>query len=188
MIISINQITSGIVLKVEGELYFVVEYSHVKPAKGSAFVRVRMKNMKTDLVLERTYRTAERLEEVPMEERKLQFSYKDGGEYHFIEQDTFEDVVVSKAQLGNAANFLQDNLHLAGVFCEHKLQKITLPNFIITQVKETEPGYKGDSSKAGTKAAVIDTGATIQVPLFISVDDWIKIDTRSEQYTERVQK
>ena len=188
MTLSINDITSGIVLRVEGELYLVVEYHHVKPAKGSAFVRVKLKNMKTDLVLERTYRTAEKLEDVLLDERQLQYSYNAGDDYHFIAQDTYEDFTLNKNQLGNAVKYLQDNIRVTALICDEKIQKVILPNFIVAEVKNAEPGYKGDSSKAGTKPVTIDTGAVIQVPLFINVGDWVKVDTRIAQYVERVQK
>lgn len=188
MALSINDITSGIVLRVEGDLYLVVEYHHVKPAKGSAFVRVKMKHMKTDLVLERTFRTADKLEEVFLDERTLQFSYPAGDDYHFIDKETFEEFIIHKSILGDAVKYLQDNINVTALICDQKIQKVILPNFIVAEVKTTEPGFKGDSSKSGTKPATIDTGAVVQAPLFINVGDWIKIDTRSDQYVERVQK
>ncbi|MFA5060447.1 MAG: elongation factor P [Candidatus Omnitrophota bacterium] len=187
--LSINEITNGIVLRVEGELYLVVDYSHVKPGKGSAFVRVKLKKMKTDLVIERTYRTAERLEDVFMEERRFQYQYNAGDTFHFMDQTTFEEIAVSRDVLGEKViDYLQDNLELIAVYCDNKLMKIHLPNFIVAQITEAEPGFKGDSSRAGTKPAKIATGATVQVPLFINPGEWVKIDTRTDQYVERVQK
>lgn len=188
MAASINEITSGIALRVEGENYIVVDYSHVKPGKGAAFVRVRLKNMKTDLVLERTFRNSDKLEVLFLEDRNLQYQYRAGDSYHFMDQETFEELVVPEADIGNAVKYLQDNISVIATFCDHKLQRISLPNFIIAQVAETEPGFKGDSSKAGNKPAKIDTGAMVPVPLFINVGDWIKVDTRSDVYIERVQK
>lgn len=188
MTIPINQLTSGLVLRVEGELYLVVEYHHVKPAKGSAFVRVKLKNLKTDLTIERTFRSADKLDDVFLEERTLQYSYQTGDTYHFIDQETFEDVAILKEQLGDVIKYFQDNLNVTAIICDHKVQKILLPNFIIAKVTTTEPGFRGDTSKAGTKPATIDTGAVVPVPLFINVGDCIKVDTRNGQYVERVQR
>ena len=188
MALSINEITSGIALKVEDQIYIVSDYNHVKPGKGAAFVRVKLKHMKTDLVIERTFRSAEKLDEVFLEERKVQFSYRTGDTFHFIDQETFEELLIAKADLGSSEKYLQDNLDVTTVFCDHKFQKIVLPNFIVAKILETDPGFKGDSSRAGNKPAKIDTGANVQVPLFINVGDWVKIDTRVDQYVERVQK
>ena len=188
MTISINQITSGIGLLINGAVYTVVDYSHVKPGKGSAFVRVKMKNIKTDQTLERTFKTADKLEDVSLEERKLQNLYRIGDTFHFMDNTTYEEVVFSVEQIGDSIKFLQDNLEVTGLYCNHKIQKITLPIFINAEITQTEPGFKGDSSKAGTKPAVIDTGAMIQVPLFVDIGDFVKIDTRTGSYVERIKK
>ena len=188
MTISINEIQNGMALIVDGNIYTVVEYNHVKPGKGSAFVRVRIKNVKTDAVLERTFRSAESLEDVPLEERELEFLYSSGEEYCFMDHDNYEEVSISQSILGNGTNFLLENLTVTGLYHNDKLIKVILPNFIVAQVIESEPGVRGDSTKSGNKPAKIQTGASIQVPLFINVEDWIKIDTRNGQYVERVQK
>ncbi len=188
MLISINGIKSGIALKMDDQIYLVVDYSHVKPGKGAAFVRVRLKNVRTDLTLEKTFRGNDRIEEVEVEEKKFQYSYRAGDMFHFMDQETFEEVAVTKEVIGDTAKYLQDNLAVAAVYCDKKIQKVLLPNFIITQIVETEPGIKGDSSKSSGKMAKVDTGATALVPLFINQGDWIKIDTRSDQYVERVQR
>lgn len=186
--IGINGITGGIALRVEGQIFLVLDYNHVKPGKGSAFVRVRLKNMKTDLVIERTFRSSESLETIDLEEKTVQYLYRAGDTFHFMDQDNYEEVAISVEQIGTAAKYLQDNLNVTALYCEQKLQKVTLPNFIVANIIETEPGIRGDSSRAGTKPAKIDTGAIVQVPLFIGTGDCIKIDTRSDQYVERVQK
>jgi len=186
--IGINDIESGIALRVEDQLFLVVDFNHVKPGKGSAFVRVRLKNMKTDLVIERTFRSSERLETIPLEEKTVQYLYRAGNTFHFMDQDDYEEVAIESENVGHAANYLQDNLNVTAVYCDNKFQKVVLPNFIIAHIIETEPGIRGDSSRAGTKPAKIDTGAIVQVPLFINPGDWIKIDTRADQYVERVQK
>lgn len=188
MAITINEIENGMGLVVDGQLYFVTEYNHVKPGKGSAFVRVRLKNIRTDAVLERTYRTAETLEEADLERRRMQFTYASGDEYHFMDQSTFEDTVIPKPLLGDGVKYLQDNMEVETILYKEQVVKADVPNFIVAVVTETDPGLKGDSSKSGYKPAKIDTGASIQVPLFITQGETIKVDTRTGVYVERVKK
>ena len=188
MAISINEITSGIGLNIEGNIYSVIEYNHVKPGKGSAFVRVRIKNVKTGAVLERTFRSSETLDDVPLEERKLQYQYDSGDMLHFMDLENYEQIDLSKDLLGDSVKFLQENLQVIGLSHNHQFLKVMLPNFIIFEIKETEPGFRGDTTKSSGKPAIVDTGATIQVPLFIEVGDFVKIDTRTGDYVERVKK
>ena len=189
MAIGINELNSGIGLLLDNEIYLVVEYHHVKPGKGSAFARVRLKNIKTDAVLERTFRSSERLEDIHLEEKSLEYLYHSGNGYHFMDHGSYEEMVISEEFLGENTKFLLENLEVTGLCYNNKVLKVILPNFIVAQVIETEPGIRGDSSRSGTKSAKIATGASIQVPLFINLDDWIKIDTRTGgQYVERVQK
>lgn len=188
MTISINDITGGMGLLIDGNLYIVMEYQHVKPGKGSAFVRVKMKNIRTNNVLERTFRSAERLDDVFLEERPLQYLYRSGDVFHFMDQTSYEEVMVTVDVVGDAVKYLLDNLDVTGLVYENKVQKVILPNFIITEITNTEPGLKGDSSRAGNKPATISTGATVLVPLFIERGEVIKIDTRDGQYVERVKR
>lgn len=188
MTISINEISSEVGIRIDNEIYAVLEYHHVKPGKGSAFVRVRIKNIKTGQILERTFRSSERIEDVPLEERKLQNLYQSDDSYHFLDHTTYEEVVVPKAVLGDDARFLQENLEVRGICHHNDVLKIVLPTFILAEITQTEPGFKGDSTRSGTKPATIDTGAVIQVPLFINPGDRVKIDTRTGVYSERVQK
>lgn len=188
-IISINELTSGIGLVIGNEVYMVTEYHHVKPGKGSAFVRVKLKHIRTDAVLERTFRTAEQLETAFLEEKTMQYLYRAGESFHFMDQANFEEMVISLEQLGDKViKYLQENMDVTVILYNHQIQRIILPNFITTEIIETEPGIKGDSSRAGNKPAKIDTGAVVQVPLFISLGDWVKIDTRNGEYVERVKK
>ena len=188
MTISINELESGIGLLINDSIYVVTEYNHVKPGKGSAFVRVKLKNLQTDQVLERTFRSSEKLEEAIFEEHRLQSQYQSGDSYHFMDLISYEEMVVPKEILGDSIRFLQENLEITGLSYKHKILKVILPTFITTQITGSEPGIKGDSSRAGTKPAVIDTGATVQVPLFINQGDWVKIDTRTGEYVERVKR
>ena len=188
MAITINEIENGMGLVVDGQLYFVVEYNHVKPGKGSAFVRIRLKNIKTDAVLERTFRSADSLEDAPLERRRMQFTYASGDEYHFMDQSTYEDTMISQQLMGDGFKYLKDDTIVEAIIYNNQVVKAEMPNFIIANVVETDPGLKGDSSRAGYKPAKIDTGASIQVPLFIQVGETIKVDTRTGIYVERVKQ
>lgn len=186
MAITINEIANGIALRVDGQIYTVSEFHHVKPGKGSAFVRVKLKNLKTDAVLERTFRTADKLDAVELEEKELEFLYRDGGHFHFMDHTTYEEVILDEGRLGDVPRFLLENLTVTGFALDNTVQRVVLPNFIVTEITETEPGIRGDSTKAGTKPATIPNGTVIQVPLFIAVGNRVKIDTRSGAYVERV--
>ncbi|NTV29431.1 MAG: elongation factor P [Candidatus Omnitrophica bacterium] len=185
---TINEVAKGLALNVDGNICIVADFNHVKPAKGSAFVRIKLRNLQTGLVIERTYRSAETLEDIPLEERRMQYLYNTGEAYHFMDQTTFEEHVIQKESLGDMINFILDNMEVYGFVYNDKVLKVELPNFIVTKITETEPGVKGDSSKSNSKPAKIETGATIQVPLFVDVGDDIKIDTRSGEYVERVKR
>ncbi len=188
MTISINQIESGIGLRFDNDIFLVLEYHHVKPGKGSAFVRVKIKNVKTGQVLERTFRSADKLEDAPLDEKRLQYLYRSGEMFHFMDHQSYEEVVVPEDVIGESLRFLQENLEVVGVCYHNDVLKIMLPTFILAEITHTEPGFKGDSTRSGTKPATIDTGTVIQVPLFINIGDRIKIDTRTGGYVERVQK
>ncbi len=188
MAITINEIENGMGLVVDSQLYFVTEFNHVKPGKGSAFVRVRLKNIRTNAVLERTFRTADTLEDADLERRRMQFTYATGDEYHFMDQSTFEDTIISQQLLGDGVKYLQDNMEVETIIYKNQVVKVDVPNFIIATIIETEPGLKGDSSRAGYKPAKIETGAAVQVPLFIEQGETIKVDTRTGIYVERVKK
>lgn len=175
-------------LLIDGQIYIVTEYSHVKPGKGSAFVRVRLKNLKTELSLDKTFRSSEVLENIDLEERRLLYQYHRGNSFHFMDQTTFEEVAIDEEKIGEGVKYLQDNLEVTAVLYDHQVQKVFLPTFIEARIIATEPGIRGDSSRAGNKPATIDTGATVLVPLFINTDDYVKIDTRTGQYVERLQR
>lgn len=189
MPITINEVQRGMALKVDNEICTIVDFNHVKPCKGSAFVRIRLRFLKNGASVERTYRSAEMLEDVPLEERRLQYLYNADDMYYFMDQTTFEEHIVSRQDIGeNVVKFLMDNMEISGFVYQDKVLKVALPNFIVTKIVETEPGVKGDSTKSNTKPAKIATGTTIQVPLFVNVDEDIKIDTRNGEYVERVKR
>ncbi len=186
MALSINQLKSGLTILLDGDVYIVTEYQHVKPGKGAAFVRTKLKNIRSENVLEKTFKTDDKIEEAFVEERKAVFQYRAGEIFHFMDQENYEEITVSTGQLKDAVKFLKDNLEVGLFFFKNQFLKVSLPNFIQFEIKETEPGIKGDTAKSGTKPAKIETGAVVSVPLFINVGDRIKLDTRSGGYVERV--
>ena len=187
MALSINEIKSGVTILVDGDVYICLDAQHVKPGKGAAFVRARLRNMKTNNIQEKTFRGDEKIEQAYVEERKLQYQYSSAGMFHFMDTDNFEEIAISEDIVADSAKLLKDNLEIQGYFFKGQTLSITLPNFIEFNILESEPGIKGDSSKSGTKPAKVDTGAIIQVPLFINVGDKIKVDTRTGgTYVERI--
>lgn len=186
MALSINEIKAGITILVDDIVWLVIETQHVKPGKGSAFVRAKMRNLKLGSVQEKTFRGDEKIEEAFVEERKLQYQYNSGDMYHFMDQETFEEVAITKDNIADQIKFLKDNLEVNGYFYKGDFLNLVLPFFIEFNIINTEPGIKGDTAKSGTKPAEVDTGANIQVPLFVNVGDKIKVDTRTGGYVERI--
>jgi len=184
--LSINEIKSGVTILVDDEVYMVVEAQHVKPGKGAAFVRARLRNLKNSNIQEKTFRGDEKIDEAYIDERKLQYSYTSAHMLHFMDQDNFEEIAVPQDVVGDKSKYLKDNLEVMGYFYRNEILNINLPIFIEVTITHTEPGIKGDTAKSGTKTAEIETGATVQVPLFINSGDKIKLDTRTGDYIERV--
>jgi elongation factor P len=184
--LSINEIKNGVTILVDNNVYMVIDFQHVKPGKGAAFVRTKMRNLRNNNVLEQTFRGDEKIEEAYIEERKLQFQYSSGDMYHFMDQENYEEVGIEEDKLGDQVKFLKDNLEVKAYYYKESVLYVNLPNFIEFKITHTEPGIKGDTAKSGTKPAAIDTGANVQVPLFIDAGDVIKVDTRTGSYVERV--
>lgn len=185
MALSINELKSGLTVLVDGEVWVALECQHVKPGKGAAFVRAKLRNMKNSSVQEKTFRGDEKIEEAYVEERKLQYQYNSGDMYHFMDQENYEEIPIAVDNIGDRVKFLKDNLEVTAYFYKNDILTVNLPNFIVFEIMHTEPGIKGDTAKSGTKPATIETGATIHVPLFVNVGDKIKVDTRSGDYIER---
>jgi elongation factor P len=183
--LSINDIKSGLTILVDNQAYMVTDTEHVKPGKGAAFVRVKMKNLKNGSIQDRTFRGDEKIEPAFIEERKLQYLYHSGSVYNFMDQENFEEISISEESIGPKTKFLKDTIEVTAYSFKDDILNVNLPNFVTYKITHTEPGIKGDTAKSGTKPAEIETGATIQVPLFINVGDTIKVDTRSGEYIER---
>jgi elongation factor P len=185
-VISTADFRNGSRLQLDGEPYYIVEFQHVKPGKGGAFVRTKLKSYKTGNVLDRTFRAGERLEEPELEERQMQFLYATGDTYTFMDTETFEQFTYEKKQLGENADLLKEDMVAKILIHEHQPIAVELPIFIELKVVDAEPGVRGDTASGGTKPAVVETGATIKVPLYLEIGETIRIDTRTREYVERV--
>jgi len=185
-VISTAEFRNGARLELEGEPYYIVEFQHVKPGKGGAFVRTKLKSYKTGNVLDRTFRSGERFQEPNLEEREMQFLYTAGNSYTFMDTESFEQFTYDKKELGDNADLLKENMIAKILVYEHQPIAVELPIFIELKVVDAEPGVRGDTASGGSKSAVVETGATIKVPLYLEVGEVIKIDTRTREYVERV--
>lgn len=184
--ISTTDFRGGVRLMVDGEPFYIVEFQHVKPGKGGAFVRTKLKSYLSGNVLDRTFRSGERFDEPDLEEREMQFLYATGNSYTFMDTETYEQLSFEKSQLGENADLLKENMTVKILIYEHRPIAVELPIFIELKVVDAEPGVRGDTASGGTKPAVVETGATIKVPLYLEVGTVIKIDTRTRAYVERV--
>lgn len=183
-----SDIRKGLKIKIDGDPYVVVDFQFVKPGKGTAFTKTRVKNLITGAVLDRTYRSNEKLEPANIEEHQMQYLYQEGDNYCFMDNTTYEQVLIPSDVVGDDAKFLMDNLDVAVMFFNERPVGVTLPNFVVLEVSHTEPGIKGDTASGATKPATLTTGATINVPLFIEEGEVLRIDTRTGEYVERVKK
>jgi elongation factor P len=185
-VISTADFRNGSRLLIDREPFYIVEFQHVKPGKGGAFVRTKLKSYRTGNVLDRTFRSGERLEEPDLEERDMQFLYATGDTYTFMDTETFDQFSYEKKQLGINADLLKENTISKVLIYEHRPLAVELPIFIELKVVDGEPGVRGDTASGGTKPVVVETGAMIKVPLYLEIGEVIKIDTRTRAYVERV--
>ena len=183
--ISSNDIRNGITIKVDEGLFTVIDFQHVKPGKGGAFVRTKLRNARSGAVIERTYRSDERLEQAMIDKRDMQYLYRDGDDYIFMDQSTFDQVPVSSKTLGDAANFLKETGKAMLMLHDEEIIGIELPASVELEIAETEPGIQGDRVSGARKSATLETGFVVQVPLFIGPGEMVKIDTRTGDYLTR---
>jgi elongation factor P len=184
--ISTSDFRTGLTIEIDGDIFTIVDFQHVKPGKGAAFVRTKLKNVKTGGVTERTFRAGEKVARAMMERREMQYLYVSDGEYHVMDNETYEQMSLSAEQLGNDVKYLKENMNIAVVFYQEQVIGIELPFSVELTVADTEPGIKGDTASGGSKPARMETGLVVQVPFFINVGDVLRIDTRSGEYIERV--
>ncbi len=183
-----SDIRKGLKVLMDGNPYNVVEFQFVKPGKGAAFTRTKFKNLLTGAVVERNIRSGEKLEPANVDQRDMQFLYKEAGDLVFMDQTNYEQVTMSTDLIGKAVDLMKDNLPVTVLFFNERPVDVSLPTFVFLEITASEPGVKGDTSGNVQKPATVETGATVNVPLFIRVGDTIKIDTRTCEYVERVNK
>lgn len=176
----------GLKIELNGEPFTMVDFLHVKPGKGGAFVRTTLKSMLTGNVIDRTFRSGEKVDKPNLEEKEMQYLYHSEGEFHFMDNETYEQLFLTVDQLGEARNYLQENVTVTVVLHNGKPIGVDVPIFVELVVATTEPGVKGDTAAGATKPATLETGMTVQVPLFVDEGDILKIDTRTGKYIERV--
>jgi elongation factor P len=185
-IASTSDFRNGLVIDLDGLMFRIVEFQHVKPGKGAAFVRTKLKNVETGQVIDKTFRAGEKVEEAVLEHRKMQYLYRDGDNCVFMDTDTYEQVSIPPEVIGEAASFLVENQELSVFLRQGKAVTIELPAAVNLKVVKADPGLKGDTSGAATKPVTLETGLVVQVPLFVEEGETLKIDTRAGKYLERI--
>ena len=184
--ISAGDFRTGVTIELEGKVYQIIEFQHVKPGKGAAFVRTKLKNIKNGGVVEKTFRPTEKCPQAHIDRKDMQYLYNDGDLYYFMDVENYEQIALSTDDIGDALKFVKENEMVK--VCSHKgsVFAVEPPLFVELEITETEPGFKGDTATGATKPATVETGATVYVPLFVEQNDVIKIDTRTGEYLSRV--
>ncbi|MBW4418150.1 MAG: elongation factor P [Myxacorys californica WJT36-NPBG1] len=183
--ISSNDFRPGVSIELDGAVWRVVEFLHVKPGKGSAFVRTKLKNVQSGSVVERTFRAGETVPQANLEKSTMQHTYKEGDDYVFMDMESYEEGRLNASQIGDRVKYLKEGMEVNVVKWGEQVMEVELPNSVVLEVTQADPGVKGDTATGGTKPAIVETGAQVMVPLFISVGEKIKVDTRSDTYLGR---
>ncbi len=183
--ISAGDFRNGVTIEYEGGIYVIVEFQHVKPGKGAAFVRTKIKNLKTGAVVENSFRPSEKFENAHIERKEMQYLYSDGELFHFMDNTTYEQIALNAEQLGDALKFVKENENVKMLSHNGEVFGVEPPISVILEVTHTEPGLAGNTAQGATKPATVETGATINVPLFVNIGDKLKIDTRTGEYVSR---
>ena len=184
--ISASEFRNGATLELDGDIFVVLEFQHVKPGKGAAFVRTKLKNLKSGGIVERTFRPTEKMPRAHIDRKDLQYLYKDGDLYYFMDTESYEQTAINASDIGDTLKFVKENEMVKVLSHEGVVFGIEPPTFVVLQITETEPGFRGDTATGATKPATVETGAIINVPLFLSSGESIKIDTRTGEYLGRV--
>jgi len=184
-VISTNDFKTGLTVELDGEVCQIIDFQHVKPGKGAAFVRAKIKNMRTGAVIERTFNAGEKIPRARIDKREIQYLYNDGKEYHFMDMESFDQFQITAEQLGDAVKYLKENMTIQVLTYQGRHIGVDLPNFVELEVVETAPGIKGDTASGGSKPATLESGAVVQVPFFINIGDVLQIDTRTGNYIKR---
>lgn len=183
--ISTNDFKTGLTIELDGNVFSVVDFQHVKPGKGAAFVRSKLKNVKTGAIVEKTFNAGEKVPPARVDRREMQYLYNDGENYNFMDTGNFEQLALTKEQLGDGVKYLKENMNIVVMMWQDNPIGIELPNQVELEVTDTAPGIKGDTASGGSKPATLETGAVVQVPFFVNVGDKLLIDTRTGNYLKR---
>lgn len=183
--ISASEFRNGVTIEYEGDIYVILEFQHVKPGKGAAFVRTKIKNLITGSVVEKTFRPTEKMGKAHIDRKEMQYLYSDGELFHFMDNETFDQTALNASDVGDSLKFVKENEMVKILSCNGNVFGIEPPLFVELEITETEPGFKGDTATGATKPAVVETGASVNVPLFVNQGDKIKIDTRTGEYLSR---
>ena len=183
--ISAGEFRNGLTVEIDGNVYQILEFQHVKPGKGAAFVRTKLKNVISGGVVEKTFRPTEKFPKAHIERKTMQYLYSDGDLYHFMDGETYDQIALNEETIGDALKFVKENEEVKICSYQGEVFAVEPPLFVELEITETDPGFKGNTATNTLKPAVVETGATVQVPLFIEIGDRIKIDTRTGEYLER---
>ena len=185
MLVSTAEFKKGLRIVFDGEPYTIADFQHVKPGKGGAFIRTKLKHMRSGKVIDNTFRSGEKVELVDFEEKHMQYLYRDD-RYHFMDTESYEQLSLSPEEVGDARDYLKENTEVDVLYIGGRPVTVELPNFVELAIAKTDPGVRGDTAQGGTKPARLETGASVQVPLFLNEGDVVKIDTRTGEYLGRV--
>lgn len=183
--ISSNDFRTGTSIELDGSVWRVVEFLHVKPGKGSAFVRTKLKNVQTGSTVDKTFRAGETMPQAVLEKKTMQHTYKEADQYVFMDMETYEESRLSEDQIGSGVKYIKEEMEVTVLMWNERVLEVELPNSVTLEITQTDPGVKGDTATGGTKPAIVETGAQVMVPLFISEGEKIKIDTRNDSYMGR---
>lgn len=183
--ISVTDLRSGSKVEMDGGLWECLDYQHQKIGRGGAKVVAKFRNLETGSIVERTFNASEKLQDIFIDYRKMQFLYSDGEHYTFMDMESYEQPTLSKEQIGEAAKYLKESMEVTVDYYQGRALKVTLPNIVTLKITETDPGVRGDTVSGGSKAAMLETGASVQVPLFVEPGETIRIDTRTGEYLGR---
>lgn len=184
--VSAGDFRNGITIELEGNIYQIIEFQHVKPGKGAAFVRTKLKNIKSGGIVEKTFRPTEKCPQARIDRADMQYLYSDGDLFHFMDTTTYEQIALDADTIGDALKFVKENEMVKTCSYKGSVYAVESPLFVELEITETEPGFKGDTAQGATKPAIVETGASVNVPLFVEQGDVIKIDTRTGEYLSRI--
>lgn len=186
--ISTNEFHNGLYFEFDNEIYNVLWFQHHKPGKGGAVMRVKLKNIRSGAIIERTFKSGEKFKKVELDKKNIQFSYREGNTFHFTDLETYDEINFEANVVGNNSNYLKENMELSALYYQSELIGLEMPSSVELRVTYTEQGIKGDTSSGATKPATLETGLIVEVPLFVNLGDEIRVDARTGEYLERVER